>query len=80
MQKHTLSNASFTEIHAGAGAGILQVQKGTIAIWIGSGTPNDDACITFGTGEKWIVTTGNQLRAKAVGSPVASVVVGNLNG
>lgn len=80
MQRHSLSNTAFTQIHSGTGAGILQVQKGTIAVWIGSGTPNEDACITFGAGEKYIVNAGNQLRAKAVGSPVASVVVGQLNG
>lgn len=79
MERFSLTN-SFTEIHSGTGACILQVQRGTMAVHVGAGTPDVEKCITFGAGEKWIVNDGNQIRARSIGALLAVVVVGGLNG
>lgn len=79
MERYSL-NSNFTQIHAGSTAGIMQVQRGVVAIHVGTGTPDPEKCITFAAGEKWIFQTGNQLRAAAVAGAVAVVVVGPLNG
>lgn len=78
MTKYTFSNGSFASITVGANGGILQVKKGTIALHIGSGTPDTEACITFGVGEKWIFQGGLTLRATSLSGPMASAVVGDL--
>lgn len=79
MERFSLTT-TFSEIHTGTGACVLQVQRGVMAVHIGAGEPDIDKCITFGAGEKWIVPEGNQLRARSMGAPIAVVVVGGLNG
>lgn len=77
MQKFNLTSGTFTEISSGSGACIIQVQRGSMGVHIGAGTPDPESVITFGVGEKWIVPAGNQIRARGFG--VNSVVmVGDL--